>query len=221
MDQLKNMKQSLVSCVQAQLSNIASADYHELGAAVDMIKDISEAIYYCSIAEAMEEKEEQMEKGQEKYYTVPMPMYYPHMPMDYNYNYREVDRQDGRMYYNGGGSSSRSGGSSDGRGGSRGYDEGNRGNDARGGGTRGYTEREYPQMRLDMRDPREGRSPMSRRSYMESKEMHHDKAVKMKELESYIQELGKDITEMIHDASPEEKQLLQKKLSALATKLDV
>jgi hypothetical protein len=59
-----------------------------------------------------------------------------------------------------------------------------------------------------MRDAREGRSPMSRRSYMESKEMHHDKAIKLKELENYMMELGKDVTEMIQDASPEEKQLL-------------
>ena len=56
---------------------------------------------------------------------------------------------------------------------------------------------------------------------MEGKEMHHDKVVQMKELENYIQELGKDIVEMLRDASPEEKQLMQKKLSTLATKLDV
>jgi hypothetical protein len=56
---------------------------------------------------------------------------------------------------------------------------------------------------------------------MEAKEMHHDKAVKMKELENYVSELGKDLTEMIRDASPEEKQLLQIKLAALATKIDV
>jgi hypothetical protein len=56
---------------------------------------------------------------------------------------------------------------------------------------------------------------------MESKEMHHPKEVKMKELERYMQELGHDLTEMIADASPEEKQMLQKKIAALATKLDV
>lgn len=41
----------------------------------------------------------------------------------------------------------------------------------------------------------------------------------MKELDKYIQELGHDITEMIQDASPEEKQMLQQKISALATKM--
>jgi hypothetical protein len=37
-----------------------------------------------------------------------------------------------------------------------------------------------------MRDEREGRSPRSRRMYMESKEQHHDKSMQMKELENYM-----------------------------------
>ena len=37
-----------------------------------------------------------------------------------------------------------------------------------------------------MRDQREGRSPHSRRMYMESKEMHSDKATQMRELENYM-----------------------------------
>ena len=60
---------------------------------------------------------------------------------------------------------------------------------------------------------------MSRKSYMESKEMHHTKATQMKELEKYLQELSTDITEMIEGASPEEKQLLEKKISLLASKI--
>ena len=35
-----------------------------------------------------------------------------------------------------------------------------------------------------------------------------------------MQELTSDIAEMIEDATPEEKQLLQKKISSLATKID-
>ena len=79
-----------------------------------------------------------------------------------------------------------------------------------------YTEREYP---IEMRDYREGRSPRSRRMYMEAKELHHGKEAKMKELEQYMQELTHDITEMIEDASSEERQYLSKKISALATKI--
>ena len=226
MEQLKQMKSMLTACVQSEITNLKDSDYQELGAAVDMIKDLSEAIYYCSIVEAMEKKEkEEKEKSEERYY----PMY---MPMNYNRDYdRGMGRMyyDGERYYNGGGSggsggSGSSGGNSGGSGGggSRGYSESSNRDrqDSRGRDERGYSESEYPKINFAMRDSREGRSPASRRSYMEAKEMHHDKATKIKELEAYIQELGKDLTEMISDASPEEKQLLQKKLAALATKVD-
>ena len=51
---------------------------------------------------------------------------------------------------------------------------------------------------------------------------NHDivKEAKMRELERYAQELTQDISEMIEDASPEEKQLLYKKMSTLAEKLN-
>lgn len=70
-------------------------------------------------------------------------------------------------------------------------------------------------------DSREGKSPERRRMYMESKELHHDQAKKLKELEEYMQELNADILEMIEGASQEEKQLLQKKIALLATKINV
>jgi hypothetical protein len=69
------------------------------------------------------------------------------------------------------------------------------------------------------RDEREGRSYMSRKMYMEAKEMKKDRAIQLRELEKYMQELSQDITEMIADASPEERQYLEKKVSALATKI--
>ena len=73
-------------------------------------------------------------------------------------------------------------------------------------------------------DTREGRSGMSRRSYMETKEMHksntpEDKQQKMKELEKYMGELSTDITEMISDASSEERNLLKQKLQVLTQKI--
>jgi hypothetical protein len=40
---------------------------------------------------------------------------------------------------------------------------------------------------------------------MEAKEMQKDKAMQMRELEKYMQELSSDIVEMIQDSSPEEK----------------
>jgi len=129
------------------------------------------------------------------------------MPMRDDMSYRDMDRPYGRMYYSGGNGSSMSGNSSN-----------SSGNSSNGGNsTMNY--REYPMMD-GMRDSREGRSPMSRRYYMESKSMHQDKAKQLKDLENYMQELTTDVTEMIDGASPEEKQLLQKKLATLSTKIE-
>lgn len=198
MEQLKNMKQTLVSCIQGQMAHLDSVDTKELGEVVDMVKDLSEAIYYCTITEAMAEKEKNGEQHHH-YYTE-----YRHPE---TYNYRDMDRSNGRMYYNempttyayNGNSSSSNGNSS-----------------SSNGSSRNFTEMEYPMMR----DRREGRSPMSRKSYMEAKEMHQPKTTQMKELEKYLQELSSDITEMIQDASPEEKSFLEKKISTLATKIN-
>ena len=41
----------------------------------------------------------------------------------------------------------------------------------------------------------------------------------MKELEKYAQELTQDIIEMVEGSSPEEKQYLSKKITALANKV--
>lgn len=51
MEQLYQIKAILLNSIQGQLSNLESADTHELGEVIDMIKDISEAIYYCSMVE--------------------------------------------------------------------------------------------------------------------------------------------------------------------------
>lgn len=195
MERIKAMKEQLMSCVQGQMGNLANADAKELGEAVDMLKDLSEAEYYCSITKAMEKQEKEKERPRETYYY-----------MDRMIPYRDIDRDYGRMYYGDSGSSSGYGGNQ------------SSGNSQSGGRNYSYQEREY--YPSNMRDMREGRSPMSRKMYMESKEMHHDKAKTMKELETYMQELSQDITEMIRDASPEEKQLLQKKIATLATKIE-
>ena len=80
--------------------------------------------------------------------------------------------------------------------------------------------RPVDEMVKEEHDPREGRSHKNRKLYMESKEMHHDKASQLRELEKYMQELTSDIVEMIEGASAEEKQYLEKKISALATKIN-
>jgi hypothetical protein len=41
------------------MTHLDSVDAKELGEAIDMIKDLSEAIYYCTVTEAMEAKEKE------------------------------------------------------------------------------------------------------------------------------------------------------------------
>ena len=192
---LKTMKEQLMNCVQGQLGDISKVDAHELGEAVDMIKDLAEAIYYCTITESMEKSEENKSQGETNinYYTTP---YYNKMYPDY----RDMERTGGYMYYpTGGNGGSMSGGSN-----------------SRNSGGRSY----YTEMPDIMgRDPREGRSPMRRRMYMEGKEMHNDPNSQLRELEAYLQELSSDITEMIKDASPEERATLHQKMTTLASKI--
>lgn len=153
--------------------------------------------------------------------------------------WRDMDRGIGKMYYTDGGSGGNSGGSSGGgqsgnmggsgmsggnsdgtRGYSDGYDEG-----SRRGYEDGYRDGERSgRSSGGRRDGREGRSGQSRRSYMETKEANkgnspQEKQEKMKELEKYMGELGSDITEMISDASPEERALLKQKMQVLVQKL--
>lgn len=196
---LKTMKEQLMNCVQGQLGDISKVDAHELGEAVDMIKDLAEAIYYCTITESMEKSEETKSQGETNinYYTTP---YYNKMYPDY----RDMERTGGYMYYpTGGNGGGMSGGS-------------NGGNSGVNRGGRSY----YTEMPDIMgRDPREGRSPMRRRMYMEGKEMHNDPNSQLRELEAYLQELSSDITEMIKDASPEERATLHQKMTTLASKI--
>lgn len=102
---------------------------------------------------------------------------------------------------------------------SEGYNDGNR---------RGYDDgynRGMSDGRMSsQRDTREGRSGISRRTYMETKQARMDntpesKQAKMKELEKYMNELSSDMTEMIGDASNEEKTMLKQKLQTLSSKI--
>ena len=175
MERLKRMKESLIACVESQIChNLHSVDTKELGEAIDMIKDLEEAIYYHTITKAMHEEDEKQTKH--------------HL---YNKGHEGVSG-DGVSYYTPYLPSM-------------------------------YDDMEYPTHKTthtqEMRDRKEGTSPIHRRMYMESKEQNHDQMKKMKELEDYLQELSRDIIEMIEDASPEEKQMLRQKIAALSTKI--
>ena len=59
MKRLEHMKECLIGCVQNQINeNLDQVDTKELGEAIDMIKDLEEAIYYATITKAMHGKEE-------------------------------------------------------------------------------------------------------------------------------------------------------------------
>lgn len=208
MEQLKHMKESLICCAQSQMSHLDQVDAEELGEVVEMIKNIEEAIYYCTITEAMNGKGNSMNgnshmmNGEDRMtYMEPNRMYY----MEPN-----------RMYYpNGNGNRSNSGNNNSNT---------NRGNETSSNSDmmardrRGYQEYEY-EYPMEMRDYREGRSPRSRRMYMEAQQSHSDKTTQMRELEKYMQELSQDVIEMIENASPEERQYLEKKLNVLSSKI--
>ena len=60
MHKLKQIMETLEECVSFELSKgIKNVDVNEMGAAIDMIKDCCEAMYYYSIHEAMEEYDEE------------------------------------------------------------------------------------------------------------------------------------------------------------------
>lgn len=184
-EKLKWMQDCLICTVENQLCHLDEVDTEELGDAIDMIKDLEEAIYYCTVTEAMNKQGKEM-----------------HMEMKKSDHHQSPN--DDRMY-------------------SGGYpvyyadnDNVNSGNGT--SNTNSSNGRNYYDGPM-YRDEGEGRSYISRRMYMEAKHMNKDKALQMKELEKYMQELSQDITEMIVDASSEEKQYLEKKITALASKI--
>lgn len=109
MEDLKRIKDMLVAQVQTQMGDLHNVDAKELGEVVDMIKDLDEAIYYCTITKAMEETYD--DKNNTMYYSNrnmgPGPKYYTvpesYMMPDYQRpeTYRDMDRDYGKMYYHG------------------------------------------------------------------------------------------------------------------------
>lgn len=208
--------EKIADCAKTEVcKGVENLDTKEMGEVAEILKELCEAEYYATITKAMGEAE----YGEE--YDMHGPMkerrYYRGRArdsmgrfksrrgydemIDYEEmypmeDYRDMDIERGRMYYSGSGST----------------------NSSMGSGTRNYGGEH------GMRDHREGRSGMSRRSYMETKEMHsgntaEDKQVKTKELEKYMNELSSDITEMIAGASPEEKTMLKTKMQTLLSKI--
>lgn len=207
------MIEKLSECAKCEFDKgVENIDAAEMSAVVDMLKDLSEAMYYRVLTNSMLESdtEEIMDMfdrygGDRRYYDhyrykngrfapkghgtrrgyEEYPYYHmtPEMYREHEPEwYRDMDRRDKNVMY--------------------------------------YTE----PIDKQVHDGKDGRSWKSRRGYMESKELHRtntpeDKQHKMKELEKYMGELSTDITEMIVDASPEERSLLKQKLQVLTQKI--
>lgn len=186
MEQLKQMKERLISLAQTEVNgDISRVDAKELGEVIDMIKDLAECEYYCAITKAMDEadpreKMHYMEKYNEEAKRMYTPMgsrrYYMQNQM---YDYYPAENND-KMYY------TSNGGSGSGMNMARNY---------------------------------VGRSPMTRRTYMEMKENGEPNEKKLKELEHYMKDLTEDVMEMIRDASPDERVALRQKMTTLVDKL--
>ena len=155
-ERLKRIENTLLCAIECQVGALEEANAKELGEAVDMIKDLEEAIYYATITKAMKEDTHYEKSAEHSHKT--------HSDMPSKHHYTEEDSS-------------------------------------------------------DMFDHKEGRSHKHRKIYMEAREMNQDKTVHLRELEKYMQELSQDVIDMITEASSEEKQYLEKKLTTLASKV--
>ena len=197
---MHEMIETLTEVAKCEIDKgIENVDTKEMGEVADIIKDLSEAMYYRTITVAMEDSEYgvdydwegrkgyrgQMRDSKGRY----MSRRRGYMPMMHDYDWdnmqmdRDMDREHGKMYYT-----------------------------------------EPMTMHNDNQTHSESRYDRARRGYEESKAMHkgntaEDKQHKMKELENYMKELSTDVTDMISDMSPEEKSLMKQKMQVLMQKI--
>lgn len=205
---------SRYACEEASKS-VESIDTCELEKVVCMVNKLAEAEYYARISKAMQEAEEE-EEAEEKYMLKSLK--------------EEYGEEDGRRYYDvwrykSGRFAPK------GRGTRRGYEpvynmtpemyekypaEYYRDMD------RQYGRMYYTDMSMNtgMRDAKEGRSAMSRKTYMETKQMHTNdtqdgKNIKAKKLDEFFGDLYEDMKEMAHDMSNEEKTVWKQRVAKL------
>lgn len=199
---MHDMIEKLSECAKAELDKgIEKLDVCEFGQVTDMLKDLSEAMYYRTLTHTMEEFD-------------------PESMLDVMDRYGDRRFYDNYRYSNGRFAPK-------GRGTRRGYEdyppywhmtpemyrmdgkEYNPDRDIdRNKGRMYYTE-EKPERKYNM----------ARRAYTEAREGHKDKDTRMHELESYMSELSKDVTDLIGEMSNEERTLAKAKLSTLISKM--
>ena len=214
---MHNMIEKLTKCAEMELEKgVENVDTKEMGEVVDIIKDLAEAMYYRTLVVAMEDSE-------------------------YGEDYDEYGpMEDGRRGYRGQPRSKTSGrymSIGDGRRsnrGRRGYDEPMSDYEMTPEMYEKYPAEYYRDMDRQsgkmyftdmrtnpgMRDAKEGRSGMSRKTYMETKQMHTNdtqdsKNIKAKKLDEFFGDLYEDMKEMAHDMSNEEKTVWKQRVAKL------
>ena len=240
-ERMHKMIECLTEKALAELDKgIENVDTKEMGEVVDMIKDLNEAEYRAVIVKAMKEADEEEEEYNKELLRMLKTEYGEEDGRRFYDEYRY--KTTGRYAPKGKGSYV----------GRRGYEEppywhrypGDmtdmdydsmermRDMDRLSRGRMYYTDMSDHMGMIDQprsgssteRDMREGRSGISRKHYMETKEQHkantqQDKDAKMQSLDEYMRELSTDMTELLTDMTPEERTMLKSKMSVLMTKI--
>lgn len=207
---IHDMIEKLAECAKCELDKgIENIDTKEMGEVAEILKELSEAEYYSKISKAMDEAE--YGEDYDEHGRIPK-RYYRDQPRDSMGRYMRRRGYEEPPYYHMTPDMYKE------------HDPEYWRDMDRHEGKMYYTEMDKMHGSEMMRDHREGRAGQQRRTYMETKEMHpgntvEEKQKKMKELETYMTELGGDITEMVSGASQEEKNLLKTKLQTLAQKI--
>ena len=218
---MHDMIEKLSECTKSEFDKgIESVNTDEMGKVTDMLKDLAEAMYYRTLTNIMEESDVEDALGMldRRFYD------------DYRYKTTGRYAPKGRGTYVG----------------RRGYEEPpymhmmNREDlqdwdsmserermrdlDRASRGRMYYTETESMRKDGGMRDSREGKAGMMRKGYMETKEMHkgttpQDKEANMHSLETYLKELSEDLTGLLADMTPEERQMAKTRITTLAAKM--
>lgn len=218
---MHDMIEKLSECAKSEFDKgIENVNTDEMGKVTDMLKDLAEAMYYRTLTNIMEESDVEDALGMldRRFYD------------DYRYKTTGRYAPKGRGTYVG----------------RRGYEEPpymymmNREDlqdwdsmserermrdlDRASRGRMYYTETEPMHKDGGMRDSREGKAGMMRKGYMETKEMHkgttpQDKEANMHSLEEYLKELSEDLTGLLSEMTPEERQMAKTKITTLAAKM--
>lgn len=218
---MHDMIEKLSECAKSEFDKgIENVNTDEMGKVTDMLKDLAEAMYYRTLTNIMEESDVEDALGMldRRFYD------------DYRYKTTGRYAPKGRGSYVG----------------RRGYEEPpymhmmNREDlqdwdsmserermrdlDRASRGRMYYTETEPMRKDGGMRDSREGKAGIMRKGYMETKEMHkgstpQDKEANMRSLEEYLKELSEDLTGLLSEMTPEERQMAKTRITTLAAKM--